>query len=431
MNRICHILLTTMMLISTATAVADDSVPESRMLRPTAPVMAGLSVHGGYLIPKGDHNKRVLHSYGMGYADLRLQWKQTADNADNRSLNFPTLEAGLIYGDYTHIHMQDPQTPVPSQIGREIAVYGGIQCDLWQHGPWRAGLNLQNGIAYFTKHFDPNRSPDNHLVGSPLSIYISFGGYIARKINNQWEVALGANFKHISNGTLNRPNLGANTIGPELRVSRAINGQQPTANTQQPTANSQQPTANSQQPTANGQPAAAGQQHNSQTSYKPLYLELSAGISGNTLSDQFNTYHTNHNPLYASAVAMVAPMYRYCQLMASGIEMDYSYATYADHIRFYDELNGHPGYQYSRHVLGIGVRHEFFYRQVSLHAGVGKYVYRHIGHYAATRDGGTYQTIGLRYSFAATGNRLFVGYNVKAHNFSKADCMQMHVGWRI
>ena len=404
MNRICHILLTTMMLISTATAVADDSVPESRMLRPTAPVMAGLSVHGGYLIPKGDHNKRVLHSYGMGYADLRLQRKQTADDADNRSLNFPTLEAGLIYGDYTHIHMQDPQSPVPSQIGREIAVYGGIQCDLWQHGPWRAGLNLQNGIAYFTKHFDPNRSPDNHLVGSPLSIYISFSGYIARKINNQWEVALGANFKHISNGTLNRPNLGANTIGPELRVSRAINSQQPTAN---------------------------GQQHDSQTSYKPLYLELSAGISGNTLSDQFNTYHTNHNPLYASAVAMVAPMYRYCQLMASGIEMDYSYATYADHIRFYDELNDHPGYQYSRHVLGIGVRHEFFYRQVSLHAGVGKYVYRHMGHYAATRDGGTYQTIGLRYSFAATGNRLFVGYNVKAHNFSKADCMQMHVGWRI
>ncbi len=364
-----------------------------------------LSGSYNYLIPKGSHNQRVMHSYGVSYADLRLQWKPRQESIFDSSLNHPTLEAGLLFGDFTHVHLQDPDRPFPSEVGREATAYIGIQYDFWRKGRWRAGVDIQNGLAYFTRRFDQNRSPDNELVGSPLSVYIGLQPYVACRVTERWELAFAAAYRHVSNGTLNRPNLGANTIGPELRLAYKTGK------------------------TTSSNPSEKGEDRGEFV--RSAYLESSIGIAGSTLRDQFIAEHSNHNPLYGTPIIMVAPMWRYSPVMASGIEANYGYSTYADHIRYYDEKAGFTGYDYSRHVLGVGLKQEFFYRHLSLHGGVGVYVYRHMGRVAEEQDGNTYQTIGLRYSLPCTADRVFIGYNVKAHNFSKADCMQLSIGYRL
>ena len=55
----------------------------------------------------------------------------------------------------------------------------------------------------------------------------------------------------------------------------------------------------------------------------------------------------------------------------------------------------------------------------------------HGGYYGKEKDGPLYQAIGVRYALPFTGDRLFIGYQIKAHLFSKADCTQFVLGYRF
>ena len=422
-KKLLALLLLTSAGMSDSAESPTDSLPDGRQ---QSQFSVALSSGWGYLAPKGDHNKAVMKTHDVGYLDFRLQWKSNRNDAYDRAFHHPTIEAGLLLGDFTHVHLQGPETPYEGKVGREAALYGGFRWDFWQCSNWSAGMNLQNGVAYFTEHFDEHTNADNWLVGSPLSVFISAGAYMQYQFSPRWKASLGIDFKHVSNGTMSRPNLGANTFGPMLMVAMT----EPSRGKESDTPSNRSPQAAD----ASTFPYKEGHGLYGNSPWggsSPLCLELSAGIAGSTLRDQFTAYHSNHHPLYGSFIAMAAPMYRYHPIMASGLEMNYVYATYADHIGYYDKLNGYGGHDYSRHVFGAGFRHEFFYRHVSLHMGVGMYLYRHMGHTAATADGGSYQTVGVRYSFPSTNDRLFIGYNVKAHNFSKADCLQFSIGYRI
>ncbi|MBQ8046548.1 MAG: acyloxyacyl hydrolase [Prevotella sp.] len=378
----------------------------------------GVSANMSYLIPKGDHNKAVLHSFGTSYVDARLMWKarQGQESAYDLALNRPELEAGLMFSNFSHIHIKDQNTPYESGAGDIIAAYLGLRYEFVQHRKWGAGVEVQNGLAYATRPFNDRNNADNWLIGSRLSVYIAAAPFIRYSINDQWALALSADFKHFSNGTVSRPNLGANTVGPSLLVRY----------TPESRRESYVQTAGNTADDAERQLALTRDAFE-----KGLYMEVSAGIGLNTLRDRFSTYHSSENPVHATPTVMLSGMYRYHLMHASGLEVDYNYAKYASHIGFYDQMNGHDGYDYSRHVVGMGFRHEMFFRHVSAHMGAGYYLYRHMGYTASTQEGRSYQTIGLRYSLPCTDDRLFIGYNVKAHNFSKADCMQFHIGWRL
>lgn len=370
----------------------------------------GISAGWGYLLPKGDHNQEVMKSHNVGIIDARLMYQSGSNDIYETKWNHPIVEFGLFYGDFTHINLQGPDTPYRGKVGREISLYAGMRYSFLHFGSFSIGTDLQNGIAFFTKRFDENNNKDNWLIGSPLSIFISAGLYMQYKFSKDWLISLGADFKHVSNGTLARPNLGANVVSPVLLLAYMPEYKKNNSNA-------------SQRIEFEGE-------KNDFHSKRGIYLEVSAGAAGSTLTEQFQTFEKNHYTVYGSFITQVAGMYRYSALMASGLEMDYRYANYAPRLRYYDEIGGFEYKKYSKHVLGIGFQHEIFYHNISLQAGAGVYLYRKLGH--TTKDSGiSYQTVGIRYSFPFAGNRLFVGYNVKAHNFSKADAMQFHVGYRF
>lgn len=372
----------------------------------------GGSIGWGYLTPKGDHNQEVMKSHNVWYGDLRLMYQSGSNDIYEQKWHHPIVEFGLLYGNFSRIKLQGPETPYVGKVGHEFAVYAGMRFNFWSSGRWSIGGDFQNGIAYFTKRFDEDKNEDNWLVGSPLSIFINIGVYVQYKFAKDWMVSLGADFKHVSNGTLARPNLGANTGGPTLLIAYMPEYKK-------------------------GNERAASQRIEFQTekkndfhSKRGIYLEVSAGIAGSTLTEQFQTYKKNHYTVYGSFISQIAGMYRYSALFASGVEIDYRRANYASRLRYYDEVNGYHYKKYSKNMLGLGFQQEVFYHNVSLQAGVGVYLYRKLGH-AGKTNGLSYQTVGLRYSFPFSGNRLFIGYNVKAHNFSKADAMQFHIGYRF
>ena len=365
----------------------------------------------GYLIPKGDFNKEVVRSHDVGYYDVSVQWRAFEDEANpyDRALKCPAIQVGLLYGDYGRIRMQGNESEYVSGLGHEVALYGGMQYDILKRGRWNAGIAFQNGVALFTRPYNPEKNKDNEMVGSKLTVFVGFSPYVRCQLSPHWALTASCDFKHVSNGTVDRPNLGANTIGPSVGMVWSV-----------------QPQRTSMYPKWERD----AKKYRDQSVLGP-YLEFTAGVGINTLRDHFYMFYTKDNPRYYSFNTMLAAMWRYHQLHASGIELDYTHAEYARKTEWYDRENGYGGHRYSPHVWGLGVRHELFYRHVSLHVGVGAYLHREVGQWAAENEGHTYQSLGLRYSLPFTGDRVFLSYNVKAHNFSKADCLQFHVGYRL
>lgn len=371
----------------------------------------GASVSWSYLFPKGEHNQEVMKSHNVGYADLRLMYQSGSNDVYERGFNHPMIEFGLLYGVFSNIKLQGPYTPYRGKVGHEITLYAGMRYSFLNFGDWSIGGDFQNGIAYFSKRFNENTNKDNWLIGSRLSVFISAGVYVQYKFSKDWLVSLGADFKHVSNGTLARPNLGANTAGPILMFAYVPEYKKKTDCCASPRIEFEK-------------------EKNGFHSKRGIYLEVSAGIAGNTLTEQFHTFEKNHYTVYGSFISQIAGMYRYSALMATGLEIDYRRANYASRLRYYDQLAGYEFNKYSKNVFGFGFQHEIFYHSISLQAGAGIYLYRKLGH--TTKDSGkSYQTVGIRYNFPFTGNRMFIGYNVKAHNFSKADAMQLHLGYRF
>lgn len=371
----------------------------------------GMSAAGNvsHLIHAGEYNKELLHSYGTSHYDLRLKWRPGARHATpfDRALGHPTMLMGLVYTDFSRVKIYRNDPAQRARIDYLLSLYGGMQFDLVRKGRWTLGADLLHGVAYCPHPFNEHSNRDNEIIGSTLSIFVSGGVFAKYRFSPRWSASIGLDFKHFSNGTLDRPNLGANVIGPTLAVHYDFEKQNIKEEKNQ----------SSEAPKANFE--------------KKFYVEAVVGLGLKSLIDHFSVYQRKHNPLYGFSTTMLAPMYRYHLLHATGIGLDYTYADYVYKIRKYDQMRGLTGHKYSTHILGLSVRHEVFYRHLSLNVGVGVYLWNRTGHTAETEESRIYQNVGLRYSLPFTRDRLFLGYNIKAHRFQKVNCVQIFLGYRI
>lgn len=387
-------------------------------------VALGLSGNVSYLLPKDEDCRAIMHNFGTSFYGLQFNYITSPLDGDryDAALNYPTLQAGFLLGDYSHItlYRDQPRMPYNSRVGHVYTLYGGLTLYVLRHKQWSLGFDLDNGIGFVTHPYNKKNNADNELFGSTYSIYVNMGFLAKYQISPQWEIGAGIDFKHYSNGTLDRPNKGSNTLGVTFRANYYL------------------------EPVRDFQKAKAVRKASFQFEpfKKYFYLDLNAGAGLKTLLDDWNDnyynvpptdpkYRSEHYPVYSSFTCMVAPMYRYSLTQATGIGLDYTYAKYASRLRDIDYEKGIGKYRYSRHVVGIGLRHEIFYHHFSLAVGAGWYAFRRMGYIADTDEGRFYQTAGLRYSFPFTHDALFLGYNVKSHHFSKADCMQFTIGWRL
>lgn len=398
-------------------SVAADTLPtlSDKSLKPKGLWSVQLAGSLGQLAHSNKDVKLILHSYGVSFYDLRMKWQAAASadaNAYDRALRYPHVQFGLMYADMNRLDIYQPTTPYHSRIGHIWTVYGGIQWDAWRHGRWSVGIDLQNGIGYCPNPYNTQTNDDQWIIGSHLTIYVNLGAYVRYQIAPRWNISAAFDFKHYSNGTLDRPNLGANSLGPTLAVEYSLS-----------------------KPSADPKPLRARDEQEEGLSGEALpsfYLDFTAGLGMRALIDRFNVYHTSHHPIFGFPMVMVAPMWRWHLLHATGFALDYSYLDYVYRIHDYDIMREHtPRHGYSPHVLGLSLRHEIFYKQMSLNVGLGWNIHKHLGYTSEQEESWLYQHVGLRYSFPFTHNRLYLGFQIKAHRFGKVDCVQLVSGWRL
>lgn len=364
---------------------------------------------------------------------------QPADSsAFARDYGYPTFAYGLklSLNDVTMHRSPHPawglaeEVDYDSRLGNIVTAYGTFTRPWLRSGRWTFDYMLGAGIGWGKHKYSKGNNIDNELTGSRFLIYFTAGTHAVFRVADHWGLKAGVEFYHHSNGALNRPNKGANVIGPMAGLVYQ-SGRKSTSSLS----------------LREGSLDSFGNESNvvkskgiysrKNAEESGLFGSVSMGVGGKTLNEdwqltQFRTppdsarYRTGRFRFYTAYSAQADLMYRYARRWASGIGADLFYGTYADRVK---ELEGQGGAKVSPWSVGVAVKHNAYYGRLSVNMSLGYYLYRHMGTNAKTIEKPYYERIGVFYAFPRLGG-LSVGASVKAH-LTKADLTEVVVSYPI
>lgn len=381
----------------------------------------GAAVGGlaGKVLAIDSYTKKWLQEdkcYSLSAELLRVALPSDSD-AYASDYGYPTFSFGVRYAINNKVRMRryaDPDwgklQPVDfdSRLGNTLSFNTVFYRPIVRSKRWEAGYSLSAGIGYSHTKYNKNTSPDNEFIGSRWLIYFAASAYAAWHIDRNWAVRGSLDFYHHSNGALNRPNKGSNTIGPAVSLMYV-------------------PYYDS---IVGGRRKYRGGKFD-----KYFYVNITAGVGGKVLNEdwqltQFRTdpddpdYRRGRFHFYTAYSFQADCMCRYARRWASGLGFDVFYGTYADRVAAIDESNG-VQMKHSPWSAGVAAKHQVFYHNWSLAMSFGVYLYRHMGENASIIEAPYYERIGLHYAFPVLGG-IELGVNVKAHK-TKADLTELVV----
>lgn len=372
----------------------------------------------GILLKKGIYLKSLIKTTEMEYYSAGVSWTAKGDSVNQYDVLWgrPTIEGGLMIGDFSRIqlHRTDREwarnLDYISGMGLEVTPYAAFSRSLLRSRKFDVGYRLENGIGISTRKYNRDTNVENEIIGSTVSVFVGMGFYASWNVSNHVQLSLGANLRHYSNGKLNQPNMGGNTANAEIRALYRFD----TDSTVRKTYS----------------------HHSSRYHKNHLYADFSAMWCPQTLlSDWKYDYRRpprerrNVFPLYDAWALSGALMWSYSPKYASGIGIDYTYMPYINELEASElrlDRNNHE--QLSPHSIGVSLKHEAFYKNVSLNMSFGIYLHHNIGETARLNQKNYYENIGIRWYMPFTLRKAYVGYSINACEI-KANYFQFTLGY--
>ena len=344
--------------------------------------------------------------------------------------NYPTLDFGLkiSLNDVTMHRATDEawgmakEVDYDSELGNIVTAYATFTRPIYRNNRWMFDYMLGTGIGYGKHKYSRGNNIDNELTGSRFLIYFTGGLHATYRFADDWGMMAGVEFYHHSNGALNRPNKGANVIGPVVGLRYIPYWEELRSE-------------------------GVKKLRSKRAFQKRVYANITLGVGGKTLDEdwqltQFRTppdspdYRTDKFNFYMAYSLQTDLMYRYARRWASGIGADLFYGTYADRVRDIENLHILTPSQseegastISPWSVGLAAKHQAYYHNLSVAMSIGFYLYRHMGSYAKNSEQPYYERIGVHYTIPSLRN-LTVGFNVKAHRL-KADLTELVVSYPV
>jgi len=356
--------------------------------------------------------------------DVRLtRASLPADSNDyDRDYNYPTLSVAAKWSLNHGVTMHKgerfwgadaamKEVDYDSRMGNIISVYGEWARPLLRNKRWEIDYSLALGAGWSRRKYNQTDNIDNELVGSRWLIYVGLGAHATYHFARDWGLRAGLDFYHHSNAALHRPNKGANMLSPSIGI------------VYQPYYEST---------------VGATYSHVARAPWaRYWYLNIAAGIGARTLEEewqytQFSTspsdadYRQSHFKRYAVVTMQADVMCRYARRWATGAGVDLFYCNDVGRAEEINTLMGTDGTGIKPWSVGLAVKHEAFYRQLSVNTSLGFYVYRRTGEMGKRLDKPIYERIGVNYTLPRQWGGLKVGFNVKAHA-TKADYAELVV----
>jgi len=291
--------------------------------------------------------------------------------------------------------------PGDYELGRPLAVYAYINAPFKRWKKWRINYEVDFGISFNWKSHDLHENGYYYPIGSYAAVFFDFGINSVVELSKRFNLYLGLNFTHFSNGSVKLPNLGVNLASTRIGINYLFN-----------------------------------ERPEYITRVKPPYLKewewliiLSPSIkqvafsyvdvSDDTLATAFNygvyTLSTGINRQVSHKIKI-----------GGGVDFSYNGAYGADTTL----INGTPEKAAAtfgdKFLIGIFPSFELVINHISILAQPGFYIY--LPETESQDVPTTYQRVGIRYYFP--GN-IVAGVNVRAYNFSKADFIEFNVGYTL
>ena len=384
---------------------------------------ATVSVSPGHVLVVDEYQRKWQKGTSNFSVDLSVQHISLPSDSDAfaADFGFPTISGGLKYGFNHGVTMHKSPDPAwglaeevnyDSHMGNHLSAYASFARPIWRTSRWEFDYSLSMGLGYSRRKYDRWKNVDNELIGSRFLIFFGAGTHLTWRFAESWGLKAGMEYWHLSNGALNRPNKGANFLGPSLGL------------VYMPYYNKvSEKSARPSRPSFN----------------KYWFMDVAVGVGGKTLNEewlltQFGTppgeenYRTDDFSIYLAYSLQVDLMRRYARRWASGIGVDVFYGPYASRVRRIDERQGVQA-RHSAWSAGVALKHQVYYHRFALAMSLGYYLYREMGMNASKIEKPYYERIGIQYECPAIGG-LTIGAFVKAH-LTKADLTELVVALPI
>lgn len=178
-----------------------DTIPKSN-LRGT------VSLKIGKFLGTNDYLKTLDHREFIGAAaELTLQTDGSKEW--HKRFGYPYYGGGILALDFLK----------NSDMGRPFAVYGTFGGAIKETKTHSWNYETSAGFAFGWEPFNLEKGYLNETSGSSVSIYINLGASYKYYLGKNFDLGLGLNFNHFSNGALKHPNKGMNTFSPKLSLT--------------------------------------------------------------------------------------------------------------------------------------------------------------------------------------------------------------------
>lgn len=161
--------------------------------------------HIARMLPHTESMKRLYNgNYNFGH-ELKLGHQTEGSKDWQHAYKLPTYGLGYLYSSFNNQY-----------IGSHSAIYTFIDIPFFETEKQRLSTSYSIGLSFNINEYDEANNPQNIAIGSDKNGYgafsINWNYYIGKKL----DIGIGAKLQHISNGCVQRPNLGINLIGLEL-----------------------------------------------------------------------------------------------------------------------------------------------------------------------------------------------------------------------
>lgn len=326
--------------------------------------------------------------------------------------NLPTYGIGFSYMNTGSLKFRPG-----SSLSDVYTLYGYSHFDLVRVSGFTFGPNIEFGVSYTSKTWDPVTNPANFFVGTQMLVMVGAGLEAGYHITPQWEAGVSAMLTHRSNGMARVPNHGLNEIRSSLYVRYNLNGQQPRDCGPKP----EEP----EYKKLSFDVYFSAGVHNCDVErvvYQDIILQQTKGQDEWRKSKQW---------LRLNLGGMTA--WRYHPLLSTGIGMDLTYTQNWRRLEEYTRLKikhdtGHDSEETTCPVyLGAYIQQSFHYRNLEIGIGLGVYLFKRLGIEDSTWN---YQRVMMRYHFPEL-NDLFVSFGFRANMFDRSDNLEFTVGKRF
>ncbi len=185
--------------VALACCVLFLSNPSGLMGQDSSKLVIGAEGHHGFVIIHSRDVRSVKNSY-PSTGNLNINWQNIAKSTWNRCHCYPRTGFSLAYQDFDN----------QAVLGQGVTFSGYLEPFFRLGESWAFAFKSAVGLSYLNNPYDPKSNPENQSYSVRLNGFLRVNTSINYRLSPHWQVALAANYNHISNGGIKKPNKGIN-----------------------------------------------------------------------------------------------------------------------------------------------------------------------------------------------------------------------------